>query len=135
MSILSRLLGMESHSFGHMDPDALQSRLDRNEPVALLDVRTPEEFAEGHIPGAINIPVQALAARCTELAARRAEPWIVCCRSGARAAQACRILADAGFGQISLLRGHMLQWVAQGRSISRKNKPFRSVQTAAGWLG
>lgn len=120
MSILSRLLGMTSHSFGHVDPDALQARLDRAEPVALLDVRTPEEFAEGHIPGAINIPVQALAARCAELSAHRDEPWIVCCRSGARAAHACRILADAGFGNISLLRGHMLGWMGQGRSISRK---------------
>ena len=121
MSLLSRLLGSSSPSFGHVEPDALQAQLDRKEPVALLDVRTPEEFDEGHIPGAINIPVQVLAARCAELSARRGESWIVCCRSGARAAQACRMLADAGFEQISLLRGHMLGWTGHGRSISRKN--------------
>jgi len=60
----------------------------------LLDVRTPEEFAEGHLDGALNIPVQVLAARCCELPA---EAFIVVhCKSGGRSATAAQLLRARG---------------------------------------
>ena len=65
----------------------------------LLDVRTPEEFAEGHVKGAVNIPVQSLRARLDE-AGRKDRPVVVYCRSGRRSALAASILKDAGFEQV-----------------------------------
>lgn len=61
----------------------------------LVDVRTPEEFAQGHARGAINIPVQELGARLGELS--RVKRVVVYCRSGARSATAARLLRMAGF--------------------------------------
>ncbi len=61
----------------------------------LLDVRTPEEFAERHIPGAVNIPVTDLKARMSELP--RATSLIVYCHTGGRAGAAAIILRKAGY--------------------------------------
>lgn len=60
----------------------------------LLDVRTPAEFASGHLDGAVNIPVQELSARAGEVA--RGRPVVVYCRSGRRSADAKRILEARG---------------------------------------
>ena len=61
----------------------------------ILDVRTPQEFSTGHIKGAVNIPVDQLASRLTELQ-QKGKPVITCCRSGARSAMAKASLAAAG---------------------------------------
>lgn len=65
----------------------------------IIDVRTPEEYATGHIKGAVNIPVSDLdEGRLGELAlAERDAVLQLYCRSGARAAYACAILQSAGF--------------------------------------
>jgi phage shock protein E len=80
----------------------------------LIDVRTPEEFATGHISGAINIAVEELASRLAEVP--NDQPIIVYCRSGNRSAAAARILIDAGYPVVYDLGG-IQTWVAQGFPI------------------
>lgn len=75
----------------------------------LLDVRTPGEFEQGAIPGAINIPVDALRARLAELP--DGKEILVYCRVGLRGYVACRILAQAGFTARNL-SGGWLTWEA-----------------------
>jgi len=65
----------------------------------LLDVRTPAEFAEEHVPGATNIPVQELQERLGELGATD-RPLVVYCRSGARSARATALLRAHGFNAV-----------------------------------
>ncbi len=77
----------------------------------LIDVRTPEEFATGHIAGAVNIPVDDLAGRLAEVPMN--QQIVVYCRSGNRSAQAAQILAEAGYSGISDLGG-LNAWTAQG---------------------
>jgi rhodanese-related sulfurtransferase len=79
-------------------------------PHLLLDVRTPEEFAGGHIPGARNIPLQTLAQRLDEIP--KNQPVIIYCRSGNRSRTASQQLARAGYTQLYDLGG-ILQWQAQ----------------------
>jgi len=62
----------------------------------LLDVRTPEEFSDRHLDGAVNIPVQELAGRVHELGAKD-RPIVVYCRSGARSASAATLMKSAGY--------------------------------------
>jgi phage shock protein E len=62
--------------------------------AVLLDVRTREEFAEGHVKGALNIPVQELGARLGELPAHA--KVVVYCRSGGRSAMAKQLLSSRG---------------------------------------
>jgi phage shock protein E len=66
----------------------------------ILDVRTRGEFAEGAYPGARNIPVQELPGRLSELGPKET-PVVAYCASGARSAQAVRILKGAGFTDVS----------------------------------
>jgi phage shock protein E len=66
----------------------------------LLDVRTPEEFAAGHVQGARNIPVQELAARLEELGSRQVRVGVYC-RSGRRSAAAEALLRARGFERVS----------------------------------
>ena len=62
----------------------------------LLDVRTPQEYREGRIPGSKNVPLQELD-RIAAVAARRDTPLFVYCHSGARSSQAVRLLAGMGY--------------------------------------
>lgn len=83
-------------------------------PHLLVDVRTPEEFASGHIPGAVNISVDSLSSRLSEIPSD--QPVVVYCRSGNRSATASRILADAGYTEIYDM-GAIFDWQAAGLPI------------------
>ncbi len=63
--------------------------------ATLLDVRTGEEYGDEHLPGAVNIPVDDLAARLGEVPQQH--PVVVYCRSGNRSARAARTLIDKGY--------------------------------------
>jgi phage shock protein E len=65
----------------------------------LVDVRTRGEFEDGHIEGALNIPVDVVKDRAAELEPRD-KPVVVYCRSGHRSAIAAKILREAGFSQV-----------------------------------
>lgn len=66
----------------------------------LLDVRTPEEFAAGHLEGAVNVPVQELELRWGELGVAPEREVVVYCRSGARSARAKAILKQKGIERV-----------------------------------
>jgi rhodanese-related sulfurtransferase len=74
--------------------------------AALIDVRTPDEYAAGALEGAVNVPLDELAGRLDEL--DRSVPVVVYCRSGSRSSQAAAILCDAGFTVYDL--GAMTNW-------------------------
>jgi len=74
----------------------------------LVDVRTPEEFAAGHLPNAINVPVSELEGRLAELGPKEGA-LVVYCRSGARSSRAKRLLESAGFQSVLDL-GAMGNW-------------------------
>lgn len=76
----------------------------------VLDVRTPEEFAEGRVPGAKNIPVADIAERAAEVPKDR--PVVVYCRSGARVQRANAILRERGYDNLVEMEGSMLAWDA-----------------------
>jgi rhodanese-related sulfurtransferase len=81
----------------------------------ILDVRTNDEFASGHIARAVNIPHDQLAARLSEVEAFRHERVVVYCERGGRAAKAASTLADAKFSKIHHLTGDMTAWREQDR--------------------
>ncbi len=65
----------------------------------IVDVRTPEEFDEEHFPGAINISVEEVAQRISEIG-EKDHPVIVYCATGARSAYAARLLKAAGYRDV-----------------------------------
>ncbi len=107
--------------------DARAGEISNREALALIesgksprfvDVRTPQEFASGHVPGAINIPRDQLASRLAELEDAR-DRLVVYCERGPRAAAAAATLANAGFTGVRHLKGDMSGWRAAGFPIER----------------
>jgi rhodanese-related sulfurtransferase len=97
-------------------PGTLQQRLawgDRS--LVVLDVRTAEEFAEGHVAGARNVPHTEIAARLAELEDARDRDVVVYCRSGRRSEMALEALRQAGFTRLFHLEGDWLRWSAEKR--------------------
>ncbi len=95
-------------------PADYQAKFGANVDHVLLDVRTPQEFASGHIPGAINISIDELTGRLSEVP--QDKPVVLYCRSGNRSNQAAQILDRAGYTQIYDLGG-IINWVQQGYPI------------------
>lgn len=63
----------------------------------IVDVRTPEEFNEGHIENAINLPVDEIEDRALEVLPNKKETYLIYCRSGNRSAQGAKILENMGY--------------------------------------
>jgi len=98
----------------------LLARLERKDPdLVVLDVRTPAEFAAGHVPGARNISHELLASRVAELAPLRDKQVVLYCRSGRRTLLAEEVLRKAGFTRLGHLQGDYLAWEAEHRPVER----------------
>lgn len=84
------------------DPAAARARIQGG--AVVVDVRSPGEFAEGHLPDAINIPVGELASRIADVdrlvAGDRGKPVVVYCATGRRSGKAKQALDAAGFSQV-----------------------------------
>lgn len=102
---------------GRISPDNYQNLfVQKKAQYLLIDVRTPEEFASGFIAGAVNIPVEELSQRLSEVP--QDEAVVVYCHSGNRSHQAAQILEGAGYSQVYDLGG-ISQWQAAGMPVQR----------------
>ncbi len=94
----------------------------------VVDVRSPDSFAAGHIPGAINVPLDLVSGRARDIVSRaNGRPVVTYCscineHTSAVAAQALR---TAGVKRVSALVGGYPSWVAQGGAIERELLPVR----------
>ncbi len=96
--------------------DELAARIGAGDAPLILDVRTPEEYATGRVPGAINLPHTELAARLDELGPdARDREIVVYCESGRRAAVAEALLRDAGYRRTVHLDGDIAAWRREQR--------------------
>jgi rhodanese-related sulfurtransferase len=96
---------------------ALAEEIKSGKPPLILDVRTPEEFQAGHIPGAVNIPHDQLASRLSELPISKSDEVVVHCEKGARAAKAESVLVASGYTHVVDLQGHMSAWRESGLPV------------------
>ncbi len=80
----------------------------------VLDVRSAEEFATGHLPNAKNIPLKELDSRIKEIEKSKAHVVITVCASGVRSSSAVSILNKAGFEKAFSLDGGVAAWQSQG---------------------
>ncbi|WP_027461209.1 rhodanese-like domain-containing protein [Deinococcus murrayi] len=105
-------------SFPNVSVTDLKAAVDAGAYV--LDVRTPAEYAEGHIAGAALLPLDEVAARADAVPGDR--PVYVICRSGNRSAQASELLVKAG-KDVRNVAGGMNDWVAAGYPVKTGTQP------------
>lgn len=86
----------------------------RAEGAVVVDVRETDEYVEGHVPGAIHIPLFMLPTRVEEVPA--ADPVFVICRSGHRSLQGAEVLAARGRTAVSVAGG-TLGWIRAGQPV------------------
>lgn len=96
-----------------MDVATLKADLDRGAVPLLIDVRTPEEFAGGHVPAARNVPIDDLDTRVAELGT--GEVYVIC-QSGGRSARASAALAAKGLHPVNVTGGTGA-WKAAGYPV------------------
>ena len=90
-----------------IDPEEVRVLLREGKEIHLIDVREPDEFSGGHIPGAVNLPLNEVPTRLDELS--RDQEYIIVCHSGIRSAKAATCLDEQGF-QTRNMSGGMKHW-------------------------
>ncbi len=106
-----------------IDAPTTQARLSASPPLTILDVRGADEFTgpHGHIPGALNIPLEELKARLDTVGAELGGDIITVCHTDRRSASAARLLQEAGLVNVKVLKGGMVEWNARG--FATQNRP------------
>lgn len=99
-----------------IDVETANALLD-NPAVFMLDVREPDEYDAGHIPGITLIPTGEIADRLSEIPTD--QTVIVTCRSGNRSAQVTDFLRDMGYTSVHNMEGGILAWEDAGYAIER----------------
>lgn len=99
--------------------DVTQAQAMNQQGALLLDVREADEYSAIHAPNAKLIPLGQLSSRLQEIAAYKDQPIVVVCRSGRRSAQAVAVLKDAGYSQVSNVKGGMQMWEKDGLEVIR----------------
>lgn len=94
-------------SYVNISPEQVES-LHKEQELNILDVREVYEFAQGKIPGSVNIPLGFLMQRLNEL--DKSKEYIVVCRSGNRSSLACQLLSGQGFN-VKNMDGGLLSWM------------------------
>jgi rhodanese-related sulfurtransferase len=97
-----------------ISPAALLDRIGRGDAPAVLDVRSPGEFAGGHVPGAVNVPFTSVLAGSGDVRAQKSQTVVVYCGHGPRAWLAGAALRWRGYARVTYLRGHMAAWRRAG---------------------
>lgn len=109
-----------------MSEDPREISVDELEPLIaggarVIDVREPDEYAAGHVPGARLVPLGEVPARVADCVDGGGTTYLIC-RSGARSANACQHLASLGHDVVNVTGGTMA-WIMSGRSVVEGDSP------------
>jgi rhodanese-related sulfurtransferase len=121
-----------------ISPSSLAAALASSDPHALLDVRTPPEYASAHVPGAKLIPLNELNIPDFLVWHKPGTPIYVLCQAGARAAKAIELFERAGCEDCVLVEGGTQAWIDAGLPVHRGASTvlpiMRQVQIVVGTL-
>ncbi len=95
-----------------IDAAALKARLDNGDDIALIDIRSDAEVAQGILPAAEHLPMHLIPLRMHDLPGDK--DVVLYCRSGARSYHACNYLGQQGIGNVVNLQGGILAWARNG---------------------
>ena len=105
-------MGSGGSGYGNVDVGEARDLIGEKADLVILDVRTVSEYESGHLDGAINIPVDELSGRLSEL--NQDDELLVYCRTGNRSTTAVGILRENGYDQIFHMDGGIVAWNSAG---------------------
>ena len=109
-----------SSQASYVSPATVKSWMDEGQSVTLLDVREPDEFTAGHLPGASNIRYDQVASLADQLS--HDQPIVLyCIHSAHRAPAAAKTLGQLGFTNAHVMEGGIVAWKADGSTIQASN--------------
>lgn len=120
VAFLPRLIGTLRRG-PTMETEEFRRRRETEQDLLVLDVRRAEDFVgeQGHIDGAVNIPVQELQQRMAEIGDHLEHPIAIVCRTDRRSARAALLLTEEGFADVHVVRGGMTKWIEAGLPVVR----------------
>jgi rhodanese-related sulfurtransferase len=104
-----------------VDASTLSKWVSETKDLVLIDVGTPGDFAEGHIPGSISLPLGAsFEERSKNLS--KGETYILICPTGRRSATATKLMMEQGFEKVYNFKGGITDWLRKGFKVIRGNE-------------
>lgn len=124
-ALLTVLVGTEVarrlRKYREVSPTQATQLINREDAV-VLDVRSANEFQEGHIAGARNVPADSLEQQQKQLDKLRKRPLIVCCNAGPRSSRIAAWLASQGFEPVYVLDGGIRAWQSENLPLEKGNR-------------
>ncbi len=119
LTIPALLLAMRSYALADsaVPPTQAAALIKDKKDLQLIDVRTADEYAEGHLAKAKLIPLQELDRRVTEI--DKGKPVLLYCRSGHRSGNALKLLQSKGYTEAKHIEGGLNAWQAAGLPVTR----------------
>lgn len=108
----------EMEPFTRISVQEAKEMIESND-VQVIDSREPWEYAEGHVPGALNIPHMATLPRNADLA--RDKPILFICKSGARSAVAAEFASSVGLSELYNVEGGTMEWIEAGYDVETED--------------
>ncbi|CCG08862.1 rhodanese-like domain-containing protein [Pararhodospirillum photometricum] len=118
--VLPRMMG---GGVPFVEPALVESWRNGGDDLLIIDVRNPDEYAGGHVPGALSMPIVDLQTRLLHLRASgelddlRNTPVYLICASDARAAAGARMFKKAGFQRLAVIAGGLKRWQREGLPV------------------
>jgi len=117
-SKVDRLVELARNSFNTLDTDAMRALTTQGEAM-IVDVRKPEEYRAGHVPGAVNIPLDDLEASAEALPGDHDAPVVTVCNRGNISLNGLLVLKSLGYSNVRSLEGGTTAWIDAGNPVER----------------
>lgn len=117
LSLLGFLLASASYAQAVLEVADFEQKLLQTSNALLLDVRTPDEFGQGHLKGALNVDIRDAVFKQRIANLDKTKPVFVYCLAGSRSAEAVKALQKQGFSEIYDLKGGILKWGAADKPL------------------
>lgn len=113
------MLSFFSKSLPQITAEEIKNALDSKENARILDVRTPEEYHDGHIYGSILLPVDKIKEKIENVLPNKDQKIYVHCRSGIRSTKATKEMLKLGYSNVHNMQGGIMAWQDKGYPVSK----------------
>lgn len=114
---ISTMISYFGSSVPTITAEKVKEAVDAKADILLLDVRTPQEYANAHLDSSINVPVDEISKKIEKIITDKAKTIYVYCLSGARSSQAVNEMIKRGYSHVYSMKNGMLAWRIKGYPI------------------